>query len=178
MTSAREATVLIVDDEQALLDSYAAMLEMHYDVDTAAAGDEALDAVDHDTDVVLLDRRLPGWTGTEILREIRERGLDCQVLFCSAVVPDVDVLSVEPDGYLHKPVGIDDLTDTIERQLAIAEESEAVRKYERLDRLKEILEDTQPRARLSTAEQYQQLLDQLEQRARTVGHCHDDAPTA
>lgn len=178
MTTAQDAAVLIVDDEQPLLDSYAAMLGMHYDVDTAASGDEALQAVDHETDVALLDRRLPEWTGTEILAEIRERGSDCQVLFCSAVVPDVHILSVEPDGYLHKPVGIDELTDAIETQLEMAEKPEAVRKYERLDQLKEILQETQSRARLSTADEYQQLLDTLEQRGQTVGQRRDNAPTA
>ncbi|WP_436903251.1 response regulator [Halovenus halobia] len=178
MTTAQDATVLIVDDEQPLLDSYAAMLGMHYDVDTAASGDAALEAVDHETDVVLLDRRLPEWEGTEILTTIRERGLDCQVLFCSAVVPDVDILSVEPDDYLHKPVGIDELTNAIEAQLEMADKAEAVREYERLERLKEILQETQSQARLSAADGYQQLLDQLEQRARTVGQRRDNAPTA
>jgi DNA-binding response OmpR family regulator len=178
MTSARDASVLIVDDEQSLLDSYAAMLGRHYEVDTAATGDDALQTVDEETDVVLLDRRLPEWTGSEILGAIRERGLDCQVLFCSAVVPDVDILSVEPDGYLHKPVGIDELTETIENHLEMAEKPEAVREYERLDRLRELLEVAQSRARLSAADQYQQLLDRLEQRARTVGQRRDNVPAA
>ena len=178
MTTPRDANNLIVDDEQSLLDSYAAMLGMHYDVDTAATGDEALQTVNDETDVVLLDRRLPEWTGSEILSAIRERNLDCQVLFCSAVVPDVDILDVEPDGYLHKPVGIDGLTDAIEAQLEMADEPEAVRKYERLDRLKEILQRRQSRARLAAAEQYQQLLDQLEQRARVVGQRRDNVPAA
>lgn len=178
MTITQDPNVLIVDDEQSLLESYAAMLEMHCNVDTAASGDAALDAVDHETDVVLLDRRLPEWTGTEILSTIRERGLDCQVLFCSAVVPDVDVLSVEPDDYLHKPVGIDELTETIETQLEVANEPEAVQKYERLDRLNELLQESQSHARLSSAEEYQQFLDRLEQRARAVGQHRDDAPVA
>ncbi len=178
MATDRDATILIVDDEQSLLESYAAMLEMRYDVETAASGDAALEQVDSHTDVVLLDRRLPEWTGTEILAEIRERGLDCQVIFCSAVVPDVDILAVEPDNYLHKPVGIDELTNAIEAQLEMAEKPEAVRKYERLDRLKEILQTTQSHARLSAAEDYEQLLDKLEQRARTVGQRRENAPTA
>lgn len=178
MTTDRDTNVLIVDDEQSLLDSYAAMLKREFDVDTAASGDAALEAVGDHTGVVLLDRRLPEWNGTEILMEVRERGLNCQVVFCSAVVPDVDILSVEPDDYLHKPVGIDELTDTIEAQLEMAEKPEAVQKYERLSRLKDILEDAQSHARLSTVEEYEQLLGELEQRARTVGQRRENTPTA
>jgi DNA-binding response OmpR family regulator len=178
MTTDRDVNVLIVDDEQPLLDSYEAMLELEYNVETAASGDAALDRVGSHTDVVLLDRRLPECSGREILAAIRKRGLDCQVVFCSAVVPDVDILSVEPDGYLHKPVGIDELTAAIETQLEMADKAEAVQEYERLDRLKAILQESQSHAQLSTAEEYQQLLENLEQRAQTIGQRRDNAPTA
>jgi DNA-binding response OmpR family regulator len=164
MNSERTANVVIVDDERQLLESYAALLETRYDVSTAETGAAALEAVDEETDVVVLDRRLPEYTGTELLTAIRERNLDCQVLFCSALIPTVDMLSADPDGYLHKPVGMDELTDAIETQLREAEQPPAVREYLRLERLKTILEDAQSRSQLTSTSEYQEFLNQLERR--------------
>lgn len=168
MESDTTANVLIVDDEQLLLDSYAAMLERDYTVETAVSGDQALQTVDEETDVVLLDRRMPEYTGAEVLAAIRDRGLDCQVVFCSAVVADVDILSVEPDGYLHKPVGVDELTGAIETQLELTTKSEQVREFLRLKRLKSALESAQSQSHLQSAAAYQQLLDQLERKQEAV----------
>ena len=176
MSSDGTANILIVDDERPLLESYAAMLGTRYEVGTAATGEEALGAVDEETDVVLLDRRLPEYAGRDVLVGIRERGLDCQVLFCSAVVPDVDILSVELDGYLHKPVGMDELIDAIETQLDEREHPEPVREYLRLERLKAALDDAQPRSQLSDSERYQQLLDQLEQSEQAIDSSQHTAP--
>lgn len=162
------ANILIVDDERPLLESYAAMLGTRYDVATAATGEDALDAVDEQTDVILLDRRLPEYAGRDVLAGIRERELDCQVLFCSAVVPDTDILSVELDGYLHKPVGTDELIDAIETQLDVRERSESVQEYLRLERLRATLDDAQPQSHLRESERYQQLLDRLERKEQAI----------
>lgn len=176
MSTDRTANVLIVDDERPLLESYAAMLETRYDVSTAETGGEALEAVDKETDVIVLDRRLPECTGTELLRTIRERELDCQVLFCSAVVPTVDILSAEPDGYLHKPVGMDELTGAIDTQLRETEQPPAVQEYLRLERLKTTLEDAQSRSRLTSASEYQDLLDRLEEKRERLDSSQHTAP--
>lgn len=168
MTPDGTANILIVDDERPLLESYAAMLGTRYDVATAATGEDALETVDENTDVVLLDRRLPEYTGREVLTEIHEREIDTQVLFCSAVVPDTDILSIELDGYLHKPVGTDELIDAIETQLDEREHPEPVREYLRLERVKAVLDDAQTRSQLNSSEQYQRLLDRLERKEQTL----------
>ncbi|MXR52734.1 response regulator [Halovenus sp. WSH3] len=178
MTGEESASVLIVDDERPLLESYAAMLERSYEVQTAATGAEALEAVDEQTDVVLLDRRMQEYEGEELLARIRDRGLDCQVVFCSAVVPDVEILSVEPDGYLHKPVGTDELIETVERQLEQADEPESVREYLRLEGLKSTLEEAQPLSRLQSTAAYQDLLDRVERKKQCLDNSHHSAPAA
>jgi len=164
MNSSETANILIVDDERLLLDSYAAMLENNYEVRTAASGGEALTTINERTDVVLLDYRMPESDGTEVLTAIRERGLDCRVVFCSAVVPDVEILSAEPDGYLHKPVRRDELIGAIKTQLEEAERSEQVQEYLRLERLRATLEEAQPQPRLDASPAYQDLLDRLERK--------------
>ncbi|MFT4947440.1 MAG: two-component system response regulator AdeR [Natronomonas sp.] len=176
MTPDRTANVLIVDDERPLLESYAAMLGTRYEVATASTGDGALDTVGEETDIVLLDRRLPEYSGTELLTAIRERELDCQVLFCSAVVPDIDILSTDPDGYLHKPVGTDELIDAIDRQLREAGQPEPVGEYLRLERLKSALDDAQQRSRLTASQAYQDLLDRLERKEAQLENSQHTAP--
>lgn len=66
-TDTGSATVLIVEDEQPLADLYAKFLESTYTVRTAYDGTEALDSMSHEVDVVLLDRRMSGLSGEEVL---------------------------------------------------------------------------------------------------------------
>lgn len=121
--------LLVVDDEPALTDLYAEWLSDAYRVDTAYDGEQALDAIDEALDVVLLDRRMPDRSGDEVLAEIRDRGVDCMVVMVSAVAPDFDVLEMEFDTYLKKPVSQDDLHEVVERMLARAGYEDDLREY-------------------------------------------------
>lgn len=155
--------ILIVDDEKPLRESYAAILETRYDVETASSGDKALSTIEETTDVVLLDRRLPECSGAEILSGIRDQKIDCQVLFCSAVVPDVDIIPIEPDGYLHKPIGLEKLFEAVESQLGRADYDEQIQRYLRLDAIKTTIEAAQPQARLQADEAYQELCNRYQE---------------
>ncbi|GAB7093140.1 response regulator [Halolamina litorea] len=105
--------VLVVEDESDLADLYAAWLGNSYRVRTAYGGREALENLDAEVDVVLLDRRMPGLSGDEVLDAIGERGIDCQVAMVTAVEPDFDVLQMGFDDYLVKPVAREELLDTV-----------------------------------------------------------------
>ncbi len=108
------ATVLIVDDEPSITDLYALRLKGEYDVRTAYGGEEALEKVDGDVDVVLLDRRMPDLSGDEVLERIEERGLDPGVAMVTAVDPDFDILELGFDAYVVKPVPEEKLRETVE----------------------------------------------------------------
>ena len=177
MTDNRSAKVLIIDDEEALLDSYAALLETRYSVETAATGADALETVDAETDVVMLDRRLPEYSGEEVLSGIRDRGYDPQVLFCSAVVPDPEIVPMEPDGYLHKPVGVDDMFDALETQLELADLPPEVREYRTLDGLREAIESAGVGTALETDPRYRKLLERIEAAARAVDEAGENRPS-
>lgn len=110
-------TVLIVDDEKDVADVYQLHLQKEYEAQAAYGGAEALEMIDETVDVVLLDRRMPDFTGDEVFREIRERGLDCRVVMVSAVHSDAE-LSVPADDYVEKPVAGDSLSEIVESQLA------------------------------------------------------------
>lgn len=168
MSDDRSAKVLIVDDETALLDSYAALLETRYRVETAATGAEALEAVDAETDIVMLDRRLPEYSGEEVLSEIRDQSHAPRVLFCSAVVPGPEIVPMEPDGYLHKPVGVEDLFDALEAQLELADLPADLREYRTLERLRESIESGGIGTGKKTDPRYRNLLERIEMAERAV----------
>jgi DNA-binding NtrC family response regulator len=113
MTS--DPTVLIVDDEEPVLASYEDMLAGEYTVRSANSGSAALEIVDQSIDVVLLDRRMPGMSGDIVLEEIRSRGVDCRVVLVTAVDPDIDIIDMDFDDYLTKPVTGDQLHDAVDR---------------------------------------------------------------
>ncbi|GGL66805.1 response regulator [Halocalculus aciditolerans] len=124
-----ECTVLVVDDEPAFLDLARRWLGDSYDLVTAENGDEALDSLSERVDVVLLDRRLPGRSGSEVLAEIRSRGVDCRVVMVTAVQPELDVVDWEFDDYVVKPVTEGDLRDAVEQMCRRADYDAVVQRY-------------------------------------------------
>ncbi|EMA63089.1 HoxA-like transcriptional regulator [Halorubrum lipolyticum DSM 21995] len=91
-----------------------------YTVLTAHSGTEALEKVSPDVDVVLLDRRMPGLSGDDVLETIREREIDCRVVMVTAISPGTDILDLPFDDYLVKPVSRDDIRDAVSRMLVRA----------------------------------------------------------
>jgi DNA-binding response OmpR family regulator len=122
-------TVLVVEDESDLRTIYAAALSEQYDVRTAADGRAALDALDETVAVVLLDRRMPGLSGDDVLERIREGEYDCRVAMLTAVEPDVDLIEMPCDDYVVKPVGLDDLRDTVDSLLTLGERGASVHEH-------------------------------------------------
>ncbi len=127
--SADEATVLVVDDEEGLADLYAIWLRDRHTVETAYDGEAALDALDEDVDVVLLDRQMPGVSGDDVLETIRERSLDCRVAMVTAVEPELDIVDLGFDDYLRKPVDRETLRETVDRLLRRSAYDETVQRY-------------------------------------------------
>lgn len=115
---ADDPTVLIVDDEADITETYSEFLGESYTVNTAHSGEAALESLTSAVDVVLLDRRMPGMSGDEVLEEIRSSDHDCRVVMITAVDPNVDIVGMEFDEYLVKPVTDDQLHDVVERMLA------------------------------------------------------------
>jgi DNA-binding response OmpR family regulator len=158
----RGTNVLIVDDEAALADLYAAWLEQDWDVETAYGGQEALDMVGPETDIVLLDRRMPDVSGDDVLDAIRERGLDCRVAMVTAVDPEFDILDMPFDTYLSKPVPREELTATVERLDALSEYEDAFQRHFSLVSKRAALEAEHPRTELQSNDEYEELVEEIE----------------
>ena len=154
MTNAEPVSVLVVDDEPDVADAYAAQLEDEYLVSTAYSGKEAIERIDASVDVVLLDRRMPGVSGDEVLEHIRDRGLSCRVAMVTAVDPDFDIIDMPFDDYVIKPVSRDDLFSTIDRLLTASEYESKLRKFYSLTAKQAALQSNKPEAELESNEQY------------------------
>ncbi len=157
MSMADPATVLVVDDEPDVADAYAAQLEEDYIVSTAYSGQEALDQLDDAIDIVLLDRRMPGVSGDEVLEHIRDRGLDCRVAMVTAVDPDFDIIDMPFDDYVIKPVSRDDLFNTIDRLLTASEYEAKLREYYSLTAKHATLLSNKPESELAESEDFAEL---------------------
>jgi CheY-like chemotaxis protein len=156
------ATVLVVDDEQEVADVYALQLENDYDVRVAYGGEAALEAIDDDVDVVLLDRRMPDLSGDEVLDRIRERGIDCRVVMTTAVNPDFDIVEMPFDDYLCKPIDGTVLRDAIDQQLAAADYDASIEEYYSVTSKLALLETEKSAQALKDSDEYQQLKERAD----------------
>ena len=155
-------TVLVVDDEQGLADLYANWLEAHYSVHTAYNGSDALETLNQDIDVVLLDRRMPDMSGDNVLTEIRNRGLPCRVAMVTAVEPDFDVVEMGFDDYVTKPVSEDQLRDVVESLLSRRQYDDRIQELFSLISKRQVLEAEKSDADLATHEEYTTLQDNID----------------
>lgn len=154
-------TVLVVEDEPDLADLYAEWLRDEYDVRTAYGGEEALDTIDSDVDIVLLDRRMPNLSGDEVLDAIRDRDIGCRVAMVTAVEPDFDIVEMGFDNYLVKPVSRDALQRTVSNLLLRSEYDEGMQELFSLSSKKALLESERRSAELEDHDEYQDLTDRI-----------------
>ena len=113
-----DISVLIVDDEVALANTLAQRLQMrNLKVGTAYDGAEALSKLKVDKpDVIVLDLRMPGMHGMEVLREIKKACPEIQVIVLSGHGTDRDEEEAKKLGgfdFLKKPADIETLTHKI-----------------------------------------------------------------
>ena len=125
---------------------------------TAYDGQSALEQADEAVDVVLLDRHMPDLTGDEVLGRIRDRGLDCWVIMVTSVDPGLDIVELDLDDYLTKPVTRTQLIRIIENlrvQSRYADDER--RELESISNKMETLESDSPVEDIEETESYQRL---------------------
>jgi DNA-binding response OmpR family regulator len=100
--------ILLVEDERKVASFIArALRENTYAVDVAETGEKGLEmGSDVHYDAILLDVRLPGMSGLEVCRELRQRGIESPILVLTArglTEQKVEGLDAGADDYLTKP---------------------------------------------------------------------------
>jgi DNA-binding NtrC family response regulator len=114
-------TILVVDDDPGLRESFRLILEDEYDVLEAADGPAALEAVRcRQVDLVLLDIRLPEMDGIEVLERLKAIDEGLEVILVTAVKTvrtAVAAMKLGAFDYLTKPFEEDELLSLIRRAL-------------------------------------------------------------
>lgn len=115
----KKKRVLVVDDYRSLREGIALLLADQYDVVAVETGEEAVVAAKAiGPDLILLDLKLPGISGEEVLFQIRRRDILSPVLIISAIHdPSVaaNLYRMGACDYLTKPFGIRELKGKIEK---------------------------------------------------------------
>ncbi len=112
--------LMIVDDEKPMLEWLSILLEQHgYDVSCYSRGEDALRAAMPDPpDVAVVDVKMPGMSGLELLEKLRERSQDIIGIVMTAfssVDSAVDAIRKGASDYLIKPFEVDQLLVAIEK---------------------------------------------------------------
>lgn len=158
-----QPTVLVVEDEPPLIEIYTRWLEEDYEVRTAQNGSEALERIDDEIDIALLDRLMPGMSGDEVLAEIRERAPGCRVAMVTAVEPDFDIIRMGFDDYLTKPVEKEMLLETVERLLARSNYEGLEQELYALVSKRSALQSAKSAQEMSDSEEYEELEARIEE---------------
>jgi two-component system response regulator CpxR len=112
--------VLLVDDEREFVQTLSERLLMR-DMGSAVAydGESALQLIKEDEpDVMILDLRMPGIDGIEVLRRVKKTNPEVEVIILTGHGSEADreiCMNLGAFAYLQKPVDIDELSKTIKR---------------------------------------------------------------
>ncbi len=120
MSHARK--VLVIDDEKVVCNSCRRVLKQEgFDVSTATAGREGVEKLSQENfDAVIVDLRMPGIGGMDVLRIIKRNNPEAQVIIItgySSVSTAVEAMQLGAADYLPKPFTPKELTQKLERML-------------------------------------------------------------
>jgi DNA-binding NarL/FixJ family response regulator len=114
--------LVLTDDHPIVLDGLQRLFEGLPDFEVVAScrdGDAALDVLRHNqVDVAVLDQRMPGKTGLDVLRIIAEERLPCRTVLLTAALRDdevVEAVRLGATGVILKEASPDTLVDCVRR---------------------------------------------------------------
>ena len=112
--------VLLVDDEREFVQTLSERLELR-DMGSVVAydGESALSLVNNDDpEVMIIDLKMPGIDGMEILRQVKRTRPEIEVIVLTGHGSEDDrrqCMALGAFAYMQKPVDIDELSDTLKR---------------------------------------------------------------
>jgi DNA-binding response OmpR family regulator len=112
--------ILIVDDEVEFAETFAERLRLRgFTTYVASSGEQALDVVDDvAVNVIVLDLKMPGMDGLEVLRRLKKSHPEIEVIILSGHGSELDEAYGRNLGafeYLRKPADIGDVVDAVNR---------------------------------------------------------------
>ena len=127
--SAKNPTVFVVDDDEAIRDSLNMVLDtVSLNAVTFSSGDEFLEAYDAGWEgCILLDIRMPGTSGMEVQKRLVAYGCRLPIIFITGhgdIPMAVEAMHVGAFDFIQKPFQDQDLLDRIDQALSAREEQE------------------------------------------------------
>jgi len=115
--------ILIVDDEKDVREStMRLLLRKGYYADGAESGIDALEKIREESfDLLIVDIRMPGMDGIEMLRRVKEINPEIIAIILTGhgtVDREIEAKQLGAVGFLRKPTHIDNLTKAIDNALA------------------------------------------------------------
>lgn len=137
------AKILIVDDDKGVRESLEELLRMEkYHADSAGSGEVALEALSVEKfDLVLLDIRMPGIDGVEVMHEIRKYHPDTRIIIITgygSLDSAIEAIRSGAQDYMLKPYTTDDILLSITR--ALSEKEARIRKEILIEQLESSLD--------------------------------------
>jgi CheY-like chemotaxis protein len=154
MNSSSQPRILVVDDEEAILETMTFTFQDDYEVLTALDAARALDLMDHHASIaaVITDQRMPDCTGVELLKQIHARSPETVRILLTGFSDSDDTIRAINDGhiyaYISKPWDQDELRRIV---------GQAVELYQLASENRRLLGDLQDANSLLEA-----MMDQLE----------------
>ncbi len=114
--------VLLVDDHEVVRVGVKAIIERHPDMEVVGEAGTVREAIDGTEslrpDVVVLDIRLPGGSGVDACREIKDRWPETKIVMLTSFAEDetiFDAIACGADGYVLKQIGSAELVQALEK---------------------------------------------------------------
>ncbi|MBW1645294.1 MAG: sigma-54-dependent Fis family transcriptional regulator [Deltaproteobacteria bacterium] len=124
--------IVIIDDNRELLESLELYFsEKGYAVASAANGRDGLELIRSTRPgVAVVDLRLPGLDGLQILQELKNNGINCRTVVITAyqeMETTVAAIKLGAFDYLHKPIDIDALDAVVAKAFSAGSETESIK---------------------------------------------------
>ncbi len=127
-----DGNILIVDDDKSICEILEFNLKSEgYNVDLAYSAEEALEKLNTETQLILLDVMMQGMSGYKMLEQIRTKGNLTPVIFLTAKDSENDMLtgfSVGGDDYISKPFSVKEVIARIKAVLKRVQKSSILEK--------------------------------------------------
>lgn len=126
--------ILVVDDEEAARRSLTDILKLEgYQVVAKPDGPSAVEALEGDEgfDLMLLDLKMPGMSGLEVLEQAIKLAPDCKVIMLTAhgsLESAIEALRYGAHDYLLKPAAPNDIMASVSKAISLRSESDRKRR--------------------------------------------------
>lgn len=114
--------ILIIDDEEGIRESLKLILADHYELIVTNSGEQGIDSINDENNIglVLLDIKMPKVNGLEILKQIKDKHPDLNVIIVTgykSVETASEASKLGASGYIVKPFKSEEILETVEKNL-------------------------------------------------------------